>query len=62
MLYLRDGSLASSELAWQEREVIYSGTLAAWLRTAPGHAGSRTKWRRGTASRSPGEEGLKRKR
>jgi triacylglycerol lipase len=35
MLFLRDGSLTSSELAWQEREVIYSGTLAAWLRNAP---------------------------
>ena len=35
MLFLRGGSLTSSELAWQEREIVYSGTLAAWLRNAP---------------------------
>ncbi len=35
MLFLRDGSLTSDDLAWQEREIIYSGTVAEWLRNAP---------------------------
>ena len=35
MLFLPDGSLTSDELAWQEREVFYSGTLADWFRDGP---------------------------
>jgi hypothetical protein len=35
LLFLQDGALTSDELAWQEREVIYSGTLPDWLRNAP---------------------------
>ena len=35
MLFLRDGSLTSDELQWQERELIYSGTLAELLKNGP---------------------------
>jgi triacylglycerol lipase len=33
-LFLADGSLTDDELAWQEREVVYSGTLAEFLRNS----------------------------
>jgi triacylglycerol lipase len=35
LLFLPDGSITNDETAWQEREVIYSGTLADLLRDAP---------------------------
>ncbi len=34
-LFLRDGTLTSEEELWQEREVIYSGTLGNLLRNFP---------------------------
>ena len=35
LLFLPDGSITSDETAWQEREVIYSGSVADLLRTGP---------------------------
>ena len=35
LLFLPDGSITSDETAWQEREVIYSGSVAELLRTGP---------------------------
>jgi triacylglycerol lipase len=34
-LFLPDGTVTSDDLAWQQREVVYSGTLLALLRDAP---------------------------
>ena len=35
LLFLPDGSITNDETAWQEREVIYSGSLADLVRNGP---------------------------